>query len=44
MSEKYGQKEIPFPDIEELKAEEKQKSISFGDAMGKIAQAGKPKE
>lgn len=39
-NKKFGQQELEFPEIEEN--ESKQKSISFGDAISKIANAGKP--
>lgn len=40
---KFGQQEIDFPEIEGI-SEPKEKSFSFGDAISKIANAGKPKK
>lgn len=43
VNEMYGQKEIPFPEIDEFKDIEEKKSnkLSFGNALNKIANAGK---
>ncbi len=46
VNEMYGQKQIPFPDLEEFEDMKDKKAlpISFGSAMNKIANAGKPKK
>ena len=43
MEKKYGQLELPFTDIEELEPSLKEENkMSFGNAISKIAKAGKP--